>query len=164
MRAISNILTVVLCLFSCRSHGFSARSNVADASLSVAWPNQRFVSSSYRARDTTVGCGTHAYPSRTLSPRSRLCAASIDVEMIGLVVGQENYGLAVVSLGEAVWSFAQAPSLSQLKVFLPGVLAAIVLTAVSGPMVTSGDLESIGTGLSIATVVSISLGLNYAAR
>ena len=91
-------------------------------------------------------------------------AASLDVDTIGLVVGQENYGLAAVCMGEAIWSFAQAPSMSNIKVLLPGLMAALALGLISGPMVTSGDTGSIGTGLFIATAVSIALGASYVAR
>jgi hypothetical protein len=103
-------------------------------------------------------------PPRPRKPSASQLAASLDVETIGLVVGQETYGLAAVCLGEAAWSFSQSPSMSQLKVLLPGALAAIILGLVSGPMVTSGDVGSIGTGLFIATAVSIALGTSYVAR
>lgn len=87
-----------------------------------------------------------------------------DLDVIGLVAGQENYGLAVVCVGEALWSFLQAPSLSHAKVLAPAAVAAIVLTAVSGPMITSGDAASVSTGLWIATAVSAGLGASYIAR
>jgi hypothetical protein len=90
--------------------------------------------------------------------------ASLDVDTIGLVVGQENYGLAAVCLGEAIWSFSQAPSFAQVKLLVPGALAAVILGLISGPMVTSGDPSSIGTGLWIATAVSVALGASYVAR
>ena len=35
----------------------------------------------------------------------------VDLDTIALVVGQENYGFAVVVLGEAIWSFSKAPSI-----------------------------------------------------
>jgi hypothetical protein len=99
-------------------------------------------------------------------PVSSLYAADplLDLDTVSLVVGQETYGLAIVCLGEAIWSFAQAPSVSHAKVLVPGVLAAILLVAVSGPMVTSGDASQVGTGLWIATAVSIGLGMSYIAR
>lgn len=84
--------------------------------------------------------------------------------MIGLVAGQENYGLAVVCIGEALWSFLQAPSFSHAKVLVPAAVAAVVLVAVSGPMITSGVENSVGTGLWIATGVSVGLGASYVAR
>ena len=87
-----------------------------------------------------------------------------DLDVIGLVTGQENYGLAVVCVGEALWSFSQAPSLSHAKVLVPAAIAAVVLVAVSGPMVTSGDAGSVATGLWIATAVSGGLGISYIAR
>eukprot|EP00980_Cylindrotheca_fusiformis_P027845 scaffold22560_cov135-Cylindrotheca_fusiformis.AAC.56 len=88
-----------------------------------------------------------------------------DLDTIALVVGQENYGLAIVLLGEAVWSLSQAPSLDHaLKTLLPAAIAAAVLVGVSGPMVTSGDVGSVGTGLFIATAVSVLMGMAYLAR
>jgi hypothetical protein len=62
-----------------------------------------------------------------------------DLDTIALVVGQENYGLAVVLLGEAIWSLSKAPSLDHaLKTLVPAGIAAAVLIGVSGPQVTSG--------------------------
>jgi hypothetical protein len=86
------------------------------------------------------------------------------LDVTALVAGQENYGLAIVCVGEALYSFFQAPSLSHVKVLVPAALAAIVLGVVSGPMITSGDASSVGTGLWIATAVSVGLGASYVAR
>jgi hypothetical protein len=87
------------------------------------------------------------------------------MEVIALVAGQENYGLAIVALGEAIWSFAEAPSVSHAKVLIPATIAAIVLVVVSGPMVTNAaDPASIKLGLEIATGVSLGLGASYVAR
>lgn len=89
----------------------------------------------------------------------------IDFKVIALVAGQENYGFAIVALGEAIWSFLQAPSFSHAKVLVPAVLAAGILIGVSGPMVTNAaDPASIKTGLEIATGVSAMLGASYVAR
>lgn len=93
---------------------------------------------------------------------TRLKAADLDT--VALVTGQENYGFGVVVLGEALWSFAQAPSMSNIKVIIPPAIAAVILFAVSGPMVTSGDAGSVALGLEIATIVSALLGANYVAR
>eukprot|EP00531_Pseudo-nitzschia_arenysensis_P008254 CAMPEP_0116142764 /NCGR_PEP_ID=MMETSP0329-20121206/15082_1 /TAXON_ID=697910 /ORGANISM="Pseudo-nitzschia arenysensis, Strain B593" /LENGTH=240 /DNA_ID=CAMNT_0003638021 /DNA_START=52 /DNA_END=774 /DNA_ORIENTATION=- len=88
-----------------------------------------------------------------------------DLDTIALVAGQENYGFAVVLLGEAIWSFSKAPSVDHgLKTLLPAIVAAGVLGVVSGPMVTSGDAASVSTGLFVATGVSVAMGLCYAAR
>jgi hypothetical protein len=87
-----------------------------------------------------------------------------DIEVIQLVVGQENYGLAVVCVGEALWSFLSAPSLDHVKVLIPAGIAAAVLVLISGPMITSGDVNAIGTGLWIATATSTALGVSYIAR
>lgn len=88
------------------------------------------------------------------------------IQTIQLVISQENYGLAVVCLGEALWSFAQSPSLSNVKVVVPAIVATLVLVAVSGPMMTSASdsLDSIGTGLWIATAVSVGLCGSYLLR
>lgn len=87
-----------------------------------------------------------------------------DLEVIRLVAGQENYGLAIVCVGEALWSFLSAPSIDHIKVLIPAGVAAAVLVLVSGPMITSGDVDSIGTGLWIATAASTGLGVSYLAR
>jgi hypothetical protein len=99
-----------------------------------------------------------------LSSNTRLNVVTADLDTVALVAGQENYGFAVVALGEALWSFAQAPSFSNAKVFIPAVIAAGVLGAVSGPMITSGDVNTVGLGLEIATGVSVLLGASYLAR
>ena len=88
-----------------------------------------------------------------------------EMETIALVAGQENYGFAIVLLGEAIWSFSKSPSVDHgVKTLLPAIVAAGILSVVSGPMVTSGDAASVSTGLFVATGVSIAMGLCYAAR
>ena len=88
-----------------------------------------------------------------------------DSEVVALVAGQENYGFAIVALGEALWSFSAAPSLSHAKVLIPASIAAIILFAVSGPMVTNtADPAAQALGLEIATAVSVGLGASYIAR
>jgi hypothetical protein len=89
---------------------------------------------------------------------SKVNAVTADLDVVGLVAGQENYGFALVALSEAIWSFAQAPSLSHAKILAPASIAAVILVAVSGPMVTSGDAGSVALGLEIATGVSTLLG------
>jgi len=87
------------------------------------------------------------------------------LDTIGLVAGQENYGLAVVCVAEALWSFSKAPSFDHAKVLVPAGVAALVLGLVSGPMITNGaDPNTVGTGLWIATGVSLGLGASYVAR
>lgn len=95
---------------------------------------------------------------------SRLDAVTADLDTVALVAGQENLGFAVVALGEAVWSFAQAPSFSHAKVLVPAVVAAAVLVAVSGPMIASGNADSVALGLEISTVVAALMGASYVAR
>lgn len=100
-----------------------------------------------------------ALPSRSHSTAvSKVTAVTADLDIVGLVAGQENYGFALVALCEAIWSFAQAPSFSHAIVLAPASIAAVVLVAVSGPMVTSGDAGSVALGLEIATGVSTLLG------
>ena len=104
-------------------------------------------------------------PSVTVPPRTRsLNAAVPDLDVVALVAGQENYGLAVVALGEALWSFLQAPSFDHAKVLVPATISAAILGLISGPMITSGDASQVATGLGIATVVSVVLGATYVAR
>ena len=99
------------------------------------------------------------------APRTGVTQVSMqDLDVIALVAGQENYGLAIVSVGEALWSFLNAPSFSHAKVLVPAALAAVILSVVSGPMITSGDVNTVGTGLWIATGVSVGLGASYIAR
>lgn len=90
-----------------------------------------------------------------------------DLDVVALVAGQENYGLAIVALGEGIYSFLQAPSLDNIfAVVIPPILAAIVLVAVSGPMITASGASaaSVATGLWIATAVSLALGASYVLR
>jgi hypothetical protein len=120
---------------------------------------------SSRAPPTSRGSGhdTHCQiPRRQKVTRTR--ATVQDLEVVALVAGQENNGLALVCVGEALWSFVQAPSVSQIKVLLPAALAAVVLFAVSGPMIASNDAAAVATGLWIATAASVGLGVSYVAR
>ena len=96
--------------------------------------------------------------------KSETSLKATDLEIVSLVAGQENYGLAIVAVGEAVWSFSAAPSLDHAKVLVPATVSAVILAALSGPMITSGVADSVATGLEIATFVSIGLGLSYLAR
>mmetsp|Transcript_8831 Transcript_8831/g.18317 ORF Transcript_8831/g.18317 Transcript_8831/m.18317 type:complete len:210 (-) Transcript_8831:518-1147(-) len=102
----------------------------------------------------------------TINPTSstQLAATTPDLDVIALVAGQENYGFALVALGEGVYSFLQAPNFSNIKVLLPPVVGAVLLAAVSGPMITSGDAAAVGTGLWIATGTSLALGASYMLR
>lgn len=103
-----------------------------------------------------------AFPS---TPVTALQAAVPDLDTIALVTGQENYGLAIVLMGEAFWSFGKAPSVDHgLKTLLPATVAAVILVVVSGPMLTSGNAESVSTGLFVATAVSMAMGGIYLAR
>jgi len=88
----------------------------------------------------------------------------LDLDTVALVAGQENYGFAVVALGEAIWSFLQAPSFAHAKVLAPASIAAVILFAISGPMITSGEAGNITLGLEIATGISVLLLGSYVAR
>jgi hypothetical protein len=91
--------------------------------------------------------------------------ATPTMETIALVAGQENYGLAIVLLGEGLWSFFKAPSVDHaLKTLLPSSIAAVVLFAISGPAITSGSPDQVSFGLGVATSVSVAMGGVYVAR
>jgi hypothetical protein len=142
--------------------------------LSLFNPSEAFtVQSQTRAVNTIATTRQSAIVQQPLASRcinsppntrsnTRLNVADLDT--VALVTGQENYGLAIVVLGEAIWSFVQAPSFSHAKVLVPAGVAAVILCAVSGPMVTSGDSSSVTLGLEIATAVSAALGASYVAR
>jgi hypothetical protein len=96
---------------------------------------------------------------------TNLKAVVPDLDTIALVAGQENIGLAIVLMGEAVWSFVKGPSVDHgIKTLLPASVAAVVLAVVSGPMITSGEASSVATGLWIATGISVAMGGVYLAR
>lgn len=103
---------------------------------------------------------------RRLSPAdaTRLFAEPPDLDVVALVAGQETYGFAIVALGEAIWSFLQAPSIDHAKVLVPAAVSALILVFAAGPMVTSGDPSSVTLGLEIATGVSVLMGASYVAR
>lgn len=107
-----------------------------------------------------------ASPPRTSSSSKStiLHAVTPDLDVVALVAGQENYGFALVALSEAIWSFAQAPSFEHAKVLVPAGIGAIVLFAVSGPMISSGDFGTVAAGLEISTGVAALLGASYVAR
>lgn len=135
-----------------QSHGFTLLTSIPSVTQpSITTSMQRTSSRSH----TSTRSSSHLY---TALPQQQ------DIEVIQLVVGQENYGLAIVCVGEALWSFLSAPSLDHVKVLIPAGIAAAVLALVSGPMITSGDVDSIGTGLWIATATSTALGVSYLAR
>jgi hypothetical protein len=95
---------------------------------------------------------------------TNLKAAVPDLDTIALVAGQENYGLAIVLMGEAIWSFVKAPSVDHgIKTLVPASVAAVVLAVVSGPMITSGEAASVATGLWISTGLSVAMGGAYLA-
>lgn len=134
---------------------FQSRPALVSGSSSLAAPRAPLATLATKPAFTTAS-------SSSLS--TSLNAVVQDIEVISLVVGQANYGFALVCLGEALWSFLQAPSLDHAKIFIPAGVSAIILVAVSGPMITSGDIGQLGTGLFIATGLSVALGASYIAR
>ena len=94
---------------------------------------------------------------------SSLKAVTADLAILGLVAGQENYGFAIVTLIESIWSFSQAPSFDHAKVFVPSTVAAIILVLRNGLFITSGNAYSITLELKIATIISIIFGASYIA-
>mmetsp|Transcript_17713 Transcript_17713/g.37212 ORF Transcript_17713/g.37212 Transcript_17713/m.37212 type:complete len:216 (-) Transcript_17713:286-933(-) len=137
----------------------------------IATPSEAFTVTppACKAAAPIVSYRTVASTSSTATADNRHKSSSryalpADLDTVALVAGQENYGLAVVVVGEALWSFFQAPSVSHAKVLVPASVAAVVLAAVSGPMITSGDASSVALGLEIATGVSTLLGASYVAR
>lgn len=131
-------------------------------SLAFTVPSNRVVSTSNSFKDLSISAPKS---NQDYVRQNQELRATPDFEVISLVVSQENYGLAIVALGEAIWSFLEAPSLSHARVLVPATIAAIILVAVSGPMVSNAaDPASIKFGLEIATGVSIGLGASYVAR
>ena len=101
-------------------------------------------------------------PSRPhLRPPTSLAVASFD--QISLAASQENTGLAIVVIGEAVYSFSRAPGLFQSLILLPPLVASYFLLFVSGPIldVPSSDMSQ---GLLISSGVSLALIVAYVAR
>lgn len=132
-------------------------------------PLEAFTIQSQTSKATVAPSPILSRPNSAVAPRlpsssTSLNVVTADLDTVALVAGQETYGFAVVVLGEALWSFAQAPSFSHAKVFIPAGVAAVLLFAVSGPMVTSGDASSVTLGLEIATAVSALMGASYVAR
>jgi hypothetical protein len=115
-------------------------------------------------RFPSVNIPQSRYTTTSSSSRTSSLASTADLGIVALVAGQENYGLAIVALGEALWSFAQSPNFSNIKVLVPASIAAIILVVASGPMITSGEVTSVQYGLEIATVTSLLLGASYIAR
>mmetsp|Transcript_15394 Transcript_15394/g.31124 ORF Transcript_15394/g.31124 Transcript_15394/m.31124 type:complete len:259 (-) Transcript_15394:108-884(-) len=133
----------------------------ASAATSASTPLPDIV----QATPANIARVTEELDLENIAPLPPPAAPALDLDVVALVAGQETYGLAIVALGEALWSFLQAPSADHaLKTFGPAGVAAVILVAVSGPMVTSGDASSVTLGLEIATATSMLLGLSYLAR
>jgi hypothetical protein len=152
-RLLSSCL-VILSLLVHQSLGFTAlKPSVAQKATpsSVSLPPQHIATTSQSSSSSS-------------SRFTALSATPPDLDIVALVAGQENYGLAIVAVGEGIYSFLQAPTLDNIFVVIPPVIAAIVLVAVSGPMITSGVAASVATGLLVATAVSLALGASYVVR
>ena len=145
---------LVLCLLLLLSvaRGF----NVPSQASSFALPH----SSSH-----TPTMSSRQFPTSTsrtpIRPPTSLAVASF--EQISLAASQENTGLAVVVVGEAVYSFSRAPGLLQSLILLPPLAAAYFLLLVAGPYydMPSSDMSQ---GLLVSSLVSLALMLSYAAR
>eukprot|EP00587_Corethron_hystrix_P013206 CAMPEP_0113300526 /NCGR_PEP_ID=MMETSP0010_2-20120614/2118_1 /TAXON_ID=216773 ORGANISM="Corethron hystrix, Strain 308" /NCGR_SAMPLE_ID=MMETSP0010_2 /ASSEMBLY_ACC=CAM_ASM_000155 /LENGTH=196 /DNA_ID=CAMNT_0000153963 /DNA_START=258 /DNA_END=848 /DNA_ORIENTATION=- /assembly_acc=CAM_ASM_000155 len=96
--------------------------------------------------------------------QTNLKASTENLDLIALASAQENYGFAIVCLGEAIYSFVQNPSLDHVKILVPAILSAAVLIFVSGAAITSDNASSLAFGLEIATAVSLLMGVTYVLR
>ncbi|KAL3796347.1 hypothetical protein ACHAW5_001673 [Stephanodiscus triporus] len=158
---MTSIRTLILCCLA---------STLAPVDAFAVYPSRSAASCPRRSRPTPTTSSSSSSSSSSFARPLRLDAAVVpDLGIVGLVAGQENYGLAIVAMGEALWSFAQSPSLSHARVLVPASLAAATLFALSGPMITSGDVGTVALGLEIATGVSVLLGarcevISYVAR
>jgi len=121
-------------------------------------------STAARVASPAVGPSCPGVSPRITSSSTKLNAVTPDLDTVALVAGQENLGFAVVILGEAIWSFIQAPSFDHAKVLVPASVAAVVLVAVSGPMITSGNADSVALGLEISTAMAALMCASYVGR
>lgn len=112
---------------------------------------------------TTTKYPLHPTSKYPLPPTSTTQLALADYEQISLAASQENLGLGVVVLGEAIYSFTQAPSFGHAKILVPAIAAAVVLFTISGPPLDVPDVHMID-GLSIAAGVSVALMVGYYLR
>ena len=90
--------------------------------------------------------------------------ATPDLEIVSLVNQQYNYALAVVCMGEGIWSFIQAPSLSHAKILIAPIVTSVILVLVSGPLLSSSTTDDVFLALSINTGLSVLLGASYILR
>ena len=156
--------TILCCMASSLLFGPINAFTTVDPSRLASTPHQLAASiavdGSRRCRQSSSH-GSIVATRTASSLRLDVTSSTPDLSIVALVAGQENYGLGIVSLIEALWSFVQSPSMSHAKVLLPACIACIVLFVISGPMITSGDASSVTLGLEISTVVSIMLGARY---
>jgi len=109
----------------------------------------------------------HAFVTPPTTPASStslsLAPPPPSLEVTSLVTTQEALGLAVCTTGEALWSLSQAPTVSQaLRVLGPALVASGILVIAAVPALQ--DTSNIGTGLTIASVVSLTLLVSYSLR
>ena len=111
----------------------------------------------------TASAAAAVTPRRTTTTTTWLRIV-VDIDVVGMVAGQETYGFFAIVIGEALWSFLQAPPFDHSKVLIPAMIASGILIAIAGPTVTSGDATSVTLGLKITTGTSIFLGTSYVIR
>jgi len=108
------------------------------------------------------------YNSKAVSPillsTTTSLKATPDLEIVSLVNQQYNYALAVVCMGEGIWSFIQAPSLSHAKILIAPIITSVILVLVSGPLLSSSTTDDVFLALSINTGLSVLLGASYILR
>ena len=105
-------------------------------------------------------------PIALVPPPSSTSSTSLSVasfEQISLAASQENTGLALVVMLEAIYSFFQAPGLRHSLILLPPIAAAYVLIFISGPVLDVPDVKMIN-GLAVSAGVSAALIGSYYLR
>lgn len=156
-------VTALIPFFLAATHAFSVNTNSGRGS-SVKFTSSVTSSLSPSSPSFIAKSNKPSFSTPKADTKIAATPADLDLGVVALVAGQENYGFAVVALGEAIWSFLAAPSLDHAKILVPAIVSALVLFLVSGPMITSGDPNSVALGLEIATFVSVGLGASYIAR
>jgi len=106
---------------------------------------------------SSIGISTNYRPQisrERVIKSTKLRSGTENIDLISLAGEQENFGFAIVFLGEAIWSFIQRPSLSHAKILAPAILNAAILILVAGPPISSRDPTSLAFGLEVATACS----------
>jgi len=104
----------------------------------------------------------------TFSVSPDIAAGTVHVhqltEQIILAITQENIGLGVVFIIEALYSFLKYPSLEHAVVLIGAALGSPVLFFFVSPMLNSGNPGQVSMGLEAAMGVSIFVALTYLIR